>query len=114
MVLSRTVSVDALIEPRTRHTGAVGFGTNHFRFFRGHVVADECVITGAAHVALGSQNLVLTWGNGDSSVTLSGLREFHGKLATVTAVCPPVHFDKLTLDQGKIGGLSQNPQLDEG
>lgn len=114
VVLSRTVSVDVLIQQRTRHTGSVGLGTNHFRFFRSHVATDECVITGAAPVALGNQNLVLAWGNGDSSVTLSGPREFHDQLPTVTAICPSVHFGKLPFYQGKIGALSQTSLLNDG
>lgn len=60
---------------------------------------------------------MLTYGDGVSNVDISKLLEFHkqhGKLATVTAVRPPVRFGELTIVDNKVKKFQEKPQADVG
>src|SRR5690606_18065415 len=58
------------------------------------------------------QRLLLTWGDGVSTVDLKRLVEFHvahGKIATVTAVRPTARFGKLDLEGNRVVNFSEKP-----
>jgi glucose-1-phosphate cytidylyltransferase len=60
---------------------------------------------------------MLTYGDGVSNVDISKLLESHkqhGKLATVTAVRPPVRFGELTIVDNKVKKFQEKPQADVG
>ena len=60
---------------------------------------------------------MLTYGDGLSSVDIKALVEFHrshGKLATVTAVRPPVRFGELAICDGLVTSFQEKPQAGEG
>ncbi|TGM56511.1 glucose-1-phosphate cytidylyltransferase [Leptospira adleri] len=60
---------------------------------------------------------MLTYGDGVSNVDIKAALEFHrshGKLATVTAVRPPVRFGELAIENGQITQFQEKPQAGEG
>ena len=60
---------------------------------------------------------MLTYGDGVSNVDVDALVKFHkahGKLATVTAVRPPVRFGELIIEDGKVSHFQEKPQAAEG
>lgn len=61
---------------------------------------------------------MLTYGDGVSDVDISALLAFHrshGRLATVTAVRPPVRFGELAIDEKKcVTDFEEKPQAGEG
>ncbi len=60
---------------------------------------------------------LLTYGDGVSDVNLSRLVEFHkshGRLATVTAVRPPVRFGELAIEGDRVVSFEEKPQAREG
>lgn len=60
---------------------------------------------------------MLTYGDGLSDVNISDLLAFHrshGKIATVTAVRPPVRFGELSIEQNKVINFQEKPQAGEG
>lgn len=57
--------------------------------------------------------VLLTYGDGVSDVDLGKAVEFHlahGKLGTVTGVCPPSRFGELVVDGAKVEIFSEKPQ----
>ena len=59
----------------------------------------------------------LTYGDGVSNVDINALLEFHkshGKVATVTAVRPPVRFGELQLEGDSVREFQEKPQAGEG
>ena len=63
------------------------------------------------------ENFMLTYGDGVSNIDLSRLIEFHkshGKIATVTAVRPPVRFGELIIDGNKVEDFAEKPQAGKG
>lgn len=64
-----------------------------------------------------SGTFMLTYGDGVSDVDLSRLLAFHkshGKLATVTAVRPPVRFGELLIEGDRVVSFKEKPQASEG
>jgi glucose-1-phosphate cytidylyltransferase len=60
---------------------------------------------------------MLTYGDGVCDVNISDLLAFHkkhGKLATVTAVRPPVRFGELIIDGDRVNQFQEKPQAGEG
>ncbi|MFA7342842.1 MAG: glucose-1-phosphate cytidylyltransferase [Terrimicrobiaceae bacterium] len=60
---------------------------------------------------------LLTYGDGVSDIDLSRLVEFHkshGRLATVTAVRPPVRFGELAVEGDRVLSFEEKPQAREG
>lgn len=60
---------------------------------------------------------MLTYGDGVSNVDINKLLEFHrnhGKIATVTAVRPPVRFGEMLIDLGKVYDFKEKPQVEAG
>jgi len=60
---------------------------------------------------------MLTYGDGVSNIDIKKLLEFHrshGKLATVSAVRPPVRFGELLMDGQKVSQFQEKPQAGEG
>ncbi len=60
---------------------------------------------------------MLTYGDGVSDINLSELMAFHrshGRLATVTAVRPPVRFGELRLENQRVIEFEEKPQAGEG
>ena len=63
------------------------------------------------------ENFFMTYGDGLSSVNLNKLREFHinnKKIATVTAVHPPVRFGELEIDENAVTKFEEKPQAKAG
>ena len=64
-----------------------------------------------------SGTFMLTYGDGVSDINIEALFKFHrahGKLATVTAVRPPVRFGELIIDGEKVAHFQEKPQAGEG
>lgn len=60
---------------------------------------------------------MLTYGDGVSDVNIEALLAFHrahGRMATVTAVRPPVRFGELSLDKGRVTRFQEKRQAGEG
>lgn len=60
---------------------------------------------------------MLTYGDGVSNIDIKKLLEFHrshGKIATVSAVRPPVRFGELLMDGQKVSQFQEKPQAGEG
>ena len=60
---------------------------------------------------------MLTYGDGVSNVDLTKLLEFHkshGKIATVTAVRPPIRFGELIINDNKVEEFAEKPQAGKG
>ena len=60
---------------------------------------------------------LLTYGDGVSDIDISRLVEFHkshGRLATVTAVRPPVRFGELAIEGDRVVSFEEKPQAREG
>jgi len=64
-----------------------------------------------------SGTFMLTYGDGVSDINIEALVKFHrahGKLATVTAVRPPVRFGELIIEDDKVSHFQEKPQAGEG
>ena len=64
-----------------------------------------------------SGTFMLTYGDGVSNVDLTALIAFHrshGRMATVTAVRPPVRFGELSIDKNIVTKFQEKPQAGEG
>jgi glucose-1-phosphate cytidylyltransferase len=60
---------------------------------------------------------MLTYGDGVANVDVGRLVDFHrqhGKIGTVTAVCPPGRFGEIELDQGQVVEFSEKPLVARG
>ena len=60
---------------------------------------------------------MLTYGDGVSDVDIRALLAFHrshGRLATVTAVRPPVRFGELSIEENRVTNFQEKPQANEG
>ncbi len=60
---------------------------------------------------------MLTYGDGVSDVDITALLAFHrshGRLATVTAVRPPVRFGELSIEKNRVTKFQEKPQAGEG
>lgn len=66
---------------------------------------------------LTGNNFLLTYGDGVADVNVPELVAFHqshGKIATVTAVCPPGRFGEIELDGQQVTEFSEKPLLSRG
>ena len=64
-----------------------------------------------------SKTFMLTYGDGVSNINLEKLLNFHnshGKIATLTAVRPPVRFGELIINNDKVGIFEEKPQATKG
>jgi glucose-1-phosphate cytidylyltransferase len=64
-----------------------------------------------------SGTFMLTYGDGLSNINIDELVKFHrshGKLATVSAVRPPVRFGELIIKDNKVSHFHEKPQASEG
>ncbi|TQE83108.1 glucose-1-phosphate cytidylyltransferase [Leptospira noguchii] len=64
-----------------------------------------------------SGTFMLTYGDGLSNVDIKSLVQFHkshGKLATITAVRPPVRFGELSIVDNRVIQFQEKPQAGEG
>ena len=62
-----------------------------------------------------SENFFMTYGDGLSDVDLNELKKFHdthGKIATVTAVHPPVRFGELEIENNIVSKFVEKPRLE--
>jgi glucose-1-phosphate cytidylyltransferase len=69
----------------------------------------------APHV--GSGTFMCTWGDGVGTVDLDALLAFHrshGRLATLTAVRPPVRFGHMEIEGDRVVEFSEKPPASEG
>lgn len=60
---------------------------------------------------------MVTYGDGVANVDIKKLVSFHkshGKLATVTAVRPPVRFGELSISGDQVIQFQEKPQAEEG
>ena len=60
---------------------------------------------------------MLTYGDGVSSINITKLVKFHkshGKIATVTAVRPPVRFGELQISKNTVRSFKEKPQATSG
>ena len=63
------------------------------------------------------QTFMLTYGDGVSDIDLTKLLQFHkshGKIATVTAVRPPVRFGELIINNNIVEEFAEKPQAGKG
>ncbi|EMY76265.1 glucose-1-phosphate cytidylyltransferase [Leptospira weilii serovar Ranarum str. ICFT] len=66
---------------------------------------------------LSKETFMVTYGDGVSNVDIQKLVSFHkshGKLATVTAVRPPVRFGELSISGNQVTQFQEKPQAEEG
>ena len=64
-----------------------------------------------------NENFFMTYGDGLSDVDLNKLKKFHdshGKIATVTAVHPPVRFGELEITNDRVTNFEEKPQAKAG
>ena len=64
-----------------------------------------------------NENFFMTYGDGLSDVDLNKLKKFHdshGKIATVTAVRPPVRFGELEITNDRVTNFEEKPQAKAG
>lgn len=65
---------------------------------------------------VGNETFCMTYGDGLSDVNIAALIEFHQhhrKLATVTAISPPVRFGVLEIDGDAVLGIREKPETSE-
>ena len=65
----------------------------------------------------GEKTFMLTYGDGVSNVNIKKIIQFHnshGKIATITAVRPPVRFGELKINRNKVKSFKEKPQVGQG
>ena len=63
------------------------------------------------------KTFMLTYGDGVSNINIKKVLQFHnnhGKIATITAVRPPVRFGELKINKNKVKSFKEKPQVDQG
>ena len=63
------------------------------------------------------KTFMLTYGDGVSNVNIKKIIQFHnshGKIATITAVRPPVRFGELKINRNKVKSFKEKPQVGQG
>jgi glucose-1-phosphate cytidylyltransferase len=66
---------------------------------------------------LGEEPFLMTYGDGVCDINLDKLVAFHreqGRVATVTAVRPPLRFGELTIEDGRVNTFDEKPQMSAG
>jgi len=107
-----------------RHHQAVDFHSGHAEEDWGVTLAETGLhtMTGGRVKRIrryveGSDLFLLTYGDGVANINVSKLIAFHrshGKVATVTAVCPPSRFGEMVIDRGQVRAFVEKPQVTEG
>tara|TARA_B100000953_G_scaffold279850_1_gene256251 strand:+ start:283 stop:987 length:705 start_codon:yes stop_codon:yes gene_type:complete len=60
------------------------------------------------------ENFFMTYGDGLSDINLNKLKKFHlnhGKIASVTAVRPPVRFGEMSIIKSKVTSFKEKPEI---
>ena len=60
---------------------------------------------------------MLTYGDGVSNINIKKVIKFHkdhGKIATITAVRPPLSFGELKISRNKVKSFKEKPQVGQG
>ena len=63
------------------------------------------------------KTFMLTYGDGISNINIKQAIKFHnnhGKIATITAVRPPVRFGELEINRNKVKSFKEKPQVGQG
>ena len=63
------------------------------------------------------KTFMLTYGDGVSDINIKKAIQFHnnhGKIATITAVRPPVRFGELKINRNKVKSFKEKPQVGQG
>ena len=63
------------------------------------------------------KTFMLTYGDGVSNINIKKAIQFHnnhGKIATITAVRPPVRFGELKINRSKVKSFKEKPQVGQG
>ena len=63
------------------------------------------------------KTFMLTYGDGVSNINIKKTLQFHnnhGKIATITAVRPPVRFGELKINKNKVKSFKEKPQVGQG
>ena len=63
------------------------------------------------------KTFMLTYGDGISNINIKQAIKFHknhGKIATITAVRPPVRFGELKINRNKVKSFKEKPQVGQG
>ena len=63
------------------------------------------------------KTFMLTYGDGVSDINIKKVIQFHnnhGKIATITAVRPPVRFGELKINRNKVKSFKEKPQVGQG
>ena len=63
------------------------------------------------------KTFMLTYGDGVSNINIKKVLQFHnnhGKIATITAVRPPVRFGELKINKNKVKSFKEKPQVGQG
>ena len=63
------------------------------------------------------KTFMLTYGDGVSNINIKKAVKFHkkhGKIATITAVRPPVRFGELKISRNKVKSFKEKPQVGQG
>ena len=63
------------------------------------------------------KTFMLTYGDGVSNINIKNAIRFHknhGKIATITAVRPPVRFGELKIGRNKVKSFKEKPQVGQG
>ena len=63
------------------------------------------------------KTFMLTYGDGVSDINIKQAIKFHnehGKIATITAVRPPVRFGELKISRNKVKSFKEKPQVGQG
>jgi len=63
------------------------------------------------------KTFMLTYGDGVSNINIKKAIQFHnnhGKIATITAVRPPVRFGELKISRNKVKSFKEKPQVGQG
>ena len=63
------------------------------------------------------KTFMLTYGDGVSNINIKKAVRFHknhGKIATITAVRPPVRFGQLKINRNKVKSFKEKPQVGQG
>ena len=63
------------------------------------------------------KTFMLTYGDGVSNINIKKALQFHnnhGKIATITAVRPPVRFGELKINKNKVKSFKEKPQVGQG
>ena len=69
------------------------------------------------HYLKNEKTFMLTYGDGVANINIKKAIRFHnnhGKIATITAVRPPVRFGELKINRNKVKSFKEKPQVSQG